>query len=138
MSAPFFDRLGGRLGGGSSQIFFIANEIRVYAITSAYIPDYANDEFLSAVADAAILGSAVLGSKIYTPEGIFKAADSAITGVTGICSAFLFAMSTGVKATSPLICLLGAPTYTGLPTANLTSQTINIAWPAAGIFRIGS
>jgi hypothetical protein len=75
-----------------------------------------------------------LGTKTFT-DGLFDAADTSFTGVSGVQSeALIVYIDTGSAATSRVVCFLDTG-YTGLPVTP-NGGDINVAWPAGGIFQL--
>lgn len=108
-------------------INWLTHNIRVCLIdTSAYTPDYAADEFLSAIPGGAIVATSANLSGKTTTGGVADANDVTLTAVSGpTVSMAVIYRDTGSAATSPLICVLDSGV--GLPmTPN--SGDIIIKW----------
>lgn len=118
-------------------IDFSADTIKAVFLDGAdYTPNLSTDDALNDIAGAAIVGTATaLASKTLT-DGVFDAADTTITAVTGDQAEYiLIYKDSGVSSTSWLIALFD--TATGLPfTPNGGDATI--AWDngSSKIFRI--
>lgn len=82
-----------------------------------------------------VVGTAqTLGSKTFT-NGVFDAADSSFTAVTGnTVEALVIYVDTGNAATSPLIAYIDTG-VTGLPVTP-NGGDINVTWNASGIFAL--
>jgi hypothetical protein len=118
-------------------IDFSADSIKAVLLDGAdYTPNLSTDDALDDVPGAAIVGTAVaLASKTIT-DGVFDAADTTLTAVTGDQAEYvLLYKDSGVAATSWLIALFD--TATGLPvTPNGGDVQIQWAGTADRIFRI--
>lgn len=82
-----------------------------------------------------VVGTAqTLGTKTFT-NGVFDAADSTFTAVTGASvEALVLYVDTGTAATSPLIAYIDTG-VTGLPVTP-NGGDINVTWNASGIFAL--
>lgn len=100
--------------------------------TGAYTYNAAHDFFDDV---AGVVGTPqTLGSKTFV-NGVFDAADSTFTAVTGVTvEALILYLDTGTPSTSRLIAYLDTG-ITGLPVTP-NGGNINITWDAAGIFTI--
>lgn len=99
----------------SGDVDLLVDDIRAVLIDLAdYTPNFSTDDFLADVPGAAIIGTATaLASKTIT-AGVFDAADTTISAVTGDqAEAVLLYKHTGSSATSQLLCLYD--TGTGFP-----------------------
>jgi hypothetical protein len=118
-------------------IDFSADSIKAVLLDGAdYTPNLSTDDALDDVPGAAIVGTAVaLASKTIT-DGVFDAADTTLTAVTGDQAEYvLLYKDSGVSSTSWLIALFD--TATGLPvTPNGGDVQIQWAGTADRIFRI--
>lgn len=101
------------------------DDIRAVLYDTNAVAYNAAHDFLDDVS-AAIVGTAVaLTSKTFT-NGVFDAADTTLTAVSGdVCEAILIYKHTGTASTSPLIALID--TATGLPVTP-NGGNILIAW----------
>lgn len=99
----------------------------VFVDTADYTYNAAHD-FLDDVAGGSIVGTAqTLGSKTFT-NGVFDAADSTFTAVTGDpVEAIIIYKDTGVAATSNLIIYIDGLTTTP------NGGNLTISWHASGI-----
>lgn len=90
-------------------------------------------QYLSSL--SGVVGTAqTLGSKTFT-NGVFDAADSTFTAVTGsTVEALVLYVDTGNAATSPLIAYIDTG-VTGLPVTP-NGGDINVTWNASGIFAL--
>jgi len=112
--------------------------LKVALVSSAYTPDFDNDEFFSDLTGVTISSDVLEGNSGATPAtfllGILDADDITITGVpaTSIESLVIYS-DDGTPATSRLICYIdvAAGTLPVTPTA-----TVTIEWNASGILRI--
>lgn len=114
------------------EIDLSSDTIKVVFVDQGDYTYSASHQFLSDVAGAGIVGTAVaLGSKT-TTLGTFDAADSTLSAVTGDPFEYiLIYKDTGVAGTSRLIALLD--TATGL-TMTPSGSNVLVAWHASGIF----
>lgn len=118
-------------------IDFSADTIKAVFLDGAdYTPNLSTDDALNDIAGAAIVGTATaLASKTLT-DGVFDAADTTLTAVTGDQAEYiLLYKDSGVSSTSWLIALFD--TATGLPfTPNGGDATIAWSNAAEKIFKI--
>lgn len=115
-------------------IAWLTDTINVQFIDSThYTPNLNTDQFLSDIPGAALVGSPqALASKTST-LGVANAANTTIPALTGATVKYiLIYKSTGVAATSPLICLLD--TGAGLPFTPAGGDVV-IQWDS-GAFHI--
>jgi hypothetical protein len=105
--------------------------IKAVFIDSADYTYSAAHDFLDDVAGGSIVGTAqTLGTKTLT-NGVFDAADSTFTAVTGDpVEAILIYKDTGVAGTSNLIALIDGLTTTP------NGGNLTISWNASGIFAL--
>lgn len=117
----------------SGSINLSSDTIKVALIDLADYTYSASHEFLSSMSAAIVGTPATLGSKTVT-NGVFDAADSVISAVTGDPTEALgIYKDTGDAATSPLIAFID--TGTGMSfTPN--GGDCNITWNGSGIFAI--
>ena len=92
-------------------------------------------DFLDDIASGARIGTATLSSKTVSAAGVFDAADSTLTAVTGDqCEAILlYQFVTNDADSRPFLLITGATS--GLPVTP-NGGDINITWPAAGIWKM--
>lgn len=91
-------------------------------------------QFYSSVSSAVVGTPVTLGSKTYA-GGVFDAADSVFTAVSGASvEALVIYIDTGSAATSPLVAYIDTG-VTGLPVTP-NGGDINVAWNASGIFKL--
>jgi hypothetical protein len=109
--------------------------IKAVLVDTASYTYNAADEFLTAIpAGMRVATSPALGTKTFT-AGLFDAADTVFTAVTGAVSeALVLFVDTGTAGTSRLICLLDTG-VTGLPVTP-NGGDINVAFNASGIFQL--
>lgn len=119
---------------GSKGIHLLNDVIRVILVDAADYTFSAAHDFLDDVPSIGRVASASLATKTLV-DGVFDAADTVLTSVTGDQSEalILYDDSPATEATKPLICYLDS--YSGLPiTPN--GQNITIVWPTAGILSL--
>ena len=122
------------MSGGANVDLLTGNVQAILVDTNDYTVDLDNHDFLNDIpAGARVATSANLASKTFTGNA-FDAADFSFTAVTGDPSeAIVYYISTGVEATSRLVCYVD--TATGLPiTPN--GGDINVTHNASGIFQV--
>lgn len=120
----FFDAI------GSEPIDLLANNIKAYLVSNTYTPNFSTDDFLDDIPGGAILStSSNLSGKTLT-LGVFDADDVTFVAVTGGSTGtyVVLAKSTGVSATSRLICAFD----TGVNFPILTNGgDIVVQWPSS-------
>jgi hypothetical protein len=102
--------------------------------TGTYTVDLANHDFYDDL--SGVVGTdATLGTKTTAAGGVFDAADTTFSSVSGnTVEAIVIYKDTGVAGTSALICYID--TGTGFPFTPNGSDVI-VQWNASGIFDIG-
>lgn len=120
------------LGGGANTDLLTGN-VKVALIDTGTYTYSAAHQFLSDL--SGVVGTAVtLGSKTVT-NGLFDAADPALSSVSGATAeALVIYIDTGTAGTSPLVSYHDTG-VTGLPVTP-NGGNINIAWNASGIFQL--
>lgn len=130
MSSAIYDKA--RASFLNAEINITSDNLKVVLVVIGgghYVVDLANDQFLSAISggDRTAL-TANLSSKT-TTAGVFNAANTLFSTVTGSASgAIVIYQDTGSAATSRLIAYIDD--YAGLPVTPNGSD-INIAWPTS-------
>ena len=113
-----------------------SDTIKVVLVDAAdYTVNLGSHTALSDIPGAARVATATLASKT-TTDGIFDAADTVLSGVSGdVSEALVIYKHSGVEATSYLICYIDS--YTGLP-ATPNAGDITIVWPSGAnkIFKL--
>lgn len=113
----------------------LTDDVKVVLIKNTYVPNSSTDQFLSSIAlGEQIALSAVLASKTFA-AGLFDAADFSFGAVAGadVCDALAVFHSTGVDATSELLCYIDD--YGGLPLTT-DGSAISVTWSSGGILQI--
>ncbi len=126
MSDFLYDKTRGAFLNGSINLG--SDTIKTFLIDSAdYTASQSADDFFDDIPGAAVVGTPTALASITTTAGVFDAADTTLTSVTGDQSeAVVIMKSTGTDSTSNLICYI--TTYTGLPVTP-NGGNITIAWP---------
>lgn len=136
----------GRLLGDDAQISTAINlktdTIKLMLVTSSYTPNIDNDVFVSTPDDFEVpnSGSYAAGGATLTPilstddtddEGVYDAVDVSFTSATITARYAVIYKSTGVAATSPIICVIDFG-------SNVTSTggTFTITFAAEGILNL--
>jgi hypothetical protein len=119
-------------GGANSSL---AGTVKAVLIDLADYTYNAAHDFMDDVGTTCQVGTPVtLGSKTFV-NGLFDAADSTLTAVTGdVSEAILIFIDTGTPSTSRPVALLDTG-VTGLPVTP-NGGDIAIAWNASGIFQL--
>lgn len=127
----------GTLGTTSgTAIDLIDDTIKVALLDTDVTGFNAAHEFYSDLSSAVVGTPVTLASKTFT-SGVFDAADSTFTAVTGnVCEALILYKDTGTASTSPLIGFID--TGTNLPVTPVGSD-IDVTWPSGSnkIFKLG-
>ena len=110
-----------------------AGTVKVALVDTGTYTYSAAHQFLSSL--TGVVGTAqTLGTKTFT-NGVFDAADSTFTAVTGTSvEALVLYVDTGVAGTSPLVAYIDT-SVTGLPVTP-NGGDITITWNASGIFAL--
>lgn len=115
--------------GIAGSIDLLADDIRVAAVGAGYTPNLATHQYVADLGANIIARSGSLGSKTVA-AGVFDAADTTITLAASqpVVACLVIFKSTGVDATSQLICYIN--TATGLPfTPSSAGGDVIITWP---------
>lgn len=121
---------------GQGGIDLVGATIKAALVSSAsYTPNLATDDFLNDIAGGAIIAAGVaLTSKSFTGSGVYNAANTTWTSVSGGAAAYIVLYKdTGSSATSNLIALYD--TATGLPVTP-NGGDITAAWAAGSPFTL--
>jgi hypothetical protein len=111
-----------------------AGTVKVALIDTGTYTYNAADQFWSSATAASVGTPQTLTSKTFT-NGVFDAADSTFTSVTGSSvEALILFIDTGTAATSPLVAYIDT-SVTGLPVTP-NGGNISITWNASGIFAL--
>lgn len=118
---------------GSSDIALSSGTVKAALVDTGTYTYSSAHEFLSSL--SGVVGTAqILGTKTVT-NGLFDAADSTYTAVSGsTAEAIVLYIDTGVAGTSRLIAYIDTG-VTGLPVTP-NGGDINITWNASGIFQL--
>ena len=120
------------LNGGTNVA--LSGTVKVTLVDLADYTYSAAHDFIDDVPSVARVATATLGTKTYT-NGLFDAADSTFTAVTGDQSeALVIWIDTGVEGTSRLVAFFDTG-VTGLPVTP-NGGDINVTWNASGIFQL--
>ena len=120
------------LNGGTNVA--LSGTVKVTLVDLADYTYSAAHDFIDDIPSAARVATATLGTKTYT-NGLFDAADSTFTAVTGDQSeALVIWIDTGVEGTSRLVAFFDTG-VTGLPVTP-NGGDINVTWNASGIFQL--
>lgn len=118
----------------SPSIDLDTDTIKVALIDTGTYTYSASHQYWSSASSAVVGTPATLGSKTVT-NGVFDAADSTFSAVTGnSVEALIIYKDTGSAATSPLIAYFDTG-VTGLPVTP-NGGDINLTWNASGIFTL--
>lgn len=122
----------------SGQLNWASDDIRGLLVTSAYVPQFAVDEFLSAIAGGSRLGTAVAlaGKAVQTDGRCTATSPLTLTGMpgSGTGNAIVFYKHTGSDATAPLL-MYWHEAVTGLPvTLGAGVVNVRITLPTVGLF----
>lgn len=108
--------------------------IKVALVDTGTYTYSASHQYYSSVSSAVVGTPVTLGSKTVT-NGVFDAADSTFTAVTGnSVEAIVIYKDTGTAGTSPLIAYFDTG-VTGLPVTP-NGGDISVTWNASGIFTL--
>lgn len=111
-----------------------AGTVKVALVDTGVYTYNAADQFYTSISAAVIGTPQTLGTKTFT-SGVFDAADSTFTAVSGnSVEALVIYIDTGVAGTSRLIAYEDTG-VTGLPVTP-NGGSINITWNASGIFAL--
>ena len=120
------------LNGGTNVA--LSGTVKVTLVDLADYTYSSAHDFIDDVPAVARVATATLGTKTYT-NGLFDAADSTFTAVTGDQSeALVIWIDTGVEGTSRLVAFFDTG-VTGLPVTP-NGGDINVTWNASGIFQL--
>lgn len=110
-----------------------AGTVKTALVTAGYTYS-SSDQYYSSVSASVVGTPQTLGSKTFT-NGVFDAADSTFTSVTGsqVVSLVIY-IDTGNSATSPLVAFIDTG-VTNLPVTP-NGGDILITWNASGIFAL--
>lgn len=120
------------LNGGTNVA--LSGTVKVTLVDLADYTYNAAHDFIDDVPSGARVATATLGTKTYT-NGVFDAADSTFTAVTGDQSeALVIWIDTGVESTSRLVAFFDTG-VTGLPVTP-NGGDITVTWNGSGIFQL--
>lgn len=118
-----------------AQLNWETDDIRAVLTESAYLPDYATHEFLSAITAGQRLGTPVaLTGRAVQTDGRCTAASPIVISdppATGTAKALVLYKHTGTDSTAPLLIYM-EEAVSGLPVA-MTGVPVSITLPAAGL-----
>ena len=115
-------------------IDLLTDTIKVTLVDLADYTYSAAHDFIDDVPAGARVASATLGSKT-TTAGVFDAADSTFTSVTGdVSEALVLWKDTGVETTSPIIAFIDTG-VSGFPVTPVGTNIL-VTWNASGIIAL--
>lgn len=121
-----------KLWSGGINMLSTVTTVTAVGVSSSYVVDYASHEFLSSLTGTVTTPVTLTG--VTTTGGKLTANSVTLSTPTTTCSAVVIYISTGVPATSPLICYLDDSD--GLPSQPSDGQ-IPIDWdPNLGIISL--